>query len=147
MDRQTQITLKALFDAVGSLQAQMDIFAAAIGMVDPKAAQEGQQVVEQKKRELEEAFQKQAMGEPVPVPPGEMVEVEGMDVAATLQTILAAQVHQKRYCESLTAKDAQQDATIAAQDAKITVLVQLVDSHQRTFDLAKASAMQQGPVN
>jgi hypothetical protein len=73
-------------------------------------------------------------------------EIEILDIGATLERLLAAQVHQKRYSESLAAKIAEQDATIAAQDAKIQLLTTLVDSHQHVIDVAKASAMQRGRV-
>jgi hypothetical protein len=66
-------------------------------------------------------------------------EIEILDIGATLERLLAAQVHQKKYSESLAAK-------IAEQDAKIQLLTTLVDSHQHVIDVAKASAMQRGRV-
>jgi hypothetical protein len=147
MDMTTQVTLKTLFDIVGSMQVQMDIMAGVMGLVDPNAPQEGQKAIEQKKRDLDDLFQKlAATTDPVPLPTGEMVEVEGMDVAATLQILLAAQARLIRIGEALTAKLAQQDVTIAAHEAKIQLLTTLVDSHQHVIDVAKANAMQRGRV-
>ena len=37
MDMTTQVTLKTLFDIVGSMQVQMDIMAGVMGLVDPNA--------------------------------------------------------------------------------------------------------------
>jgi hypothetical protein len=66
--------------------------------------------------------------------------VEGLDIGATLQRLLAGQV-------ALQRKVAAQDTTIAAQQEKIELLVRLVDAHERRLDLDKATALQRGPVN
>jgi hypothetical protein len=58
-------------------------------------------------------------------------EIE-LDIGATLQKLLAGQVALQR--------------KIAEQDAKISLLTKLVDSHQHTLEVAKATAMQRGPI-
>jgi hypothetical protein len=58
--------------------------------------------------------------------------VVGLDIGATLQRLLAGQVALQR--------------KLVEQDAKIELLTTLVDSHQRAFDVAKATAMRRGPV-
>jgi hypothetical protein len=65
--------------------------------------------------------------------------VEGLDIGATLQRLLAGQV-------ALQRKAVEQDATIAAQQERIQLLVTLVDSHQHILEVAKATAMHRGLV-
>jgi hypothetical protein len=58
--------------------------------------------------------------------------VEGLDIGATLQRLLAGQVALQR--------------KIAEQDAKIALLIRLVDSHQLVLERAEVAAMPKGTV-
>jgi hypothetical protein len=75
-----------------------------------------------------------------------MNETGTLDLAATIEVILAGQVRLKRYAESLAAKMEQQDATIAAQNAKIELLTRLTDNHQLVLERAAIKAMPKGTV-
>jgi hypothetical protein len=56
-----------------------------------------------------------------------MADETELDIGTTLQKLLAGQVALQR--------------RIAEQDAKIALLVQLVDFHQHTLEVAKATAI------
>jgi len=66
--------------------------------------------------------------------------VEELDVTDVLETLMAAQVHQKRYSEALAEK-------VAAQDVTIAELVKLVHSQQNIIERAAIKAMPKGTVH
>jgi hypothetical protein len=111
MDTTTQglfVTLKNLYDVIGAQQAEIDILAGVMGMADPNAApQEGQQAIEQAKRDIDDLLQKLAAG-----------NVPTRD--AVIDRLLAGQIALQREHRAL--------------NDKIGVLTRLVDSHQHFIE-------------